>query len=331
MTTVPFGVSTAPVQTLGAPFQVDVARWAEEFGYTSTWIAEANATEGFAILGASAIAAPSLGLGTGVLALQLRTPPLAAMAAATLQSLAPDRDVFLGIGISSPVVAGQWHGAEYSSRPVAQMREYVALLRECLSGDAVTFQGDFYTVKRFRLGVRLKERTPKIVIGAMNPTMLKLAGEIADGVLLNYLPASHVPWSVEQIRAGGDATVYAYIHACVTDRDRYAEAARKDLFSYAVVDAYGDNFARAGFADDVAALRTAHAARDREGALAAIGDAMLDGIQIVGDTAHVREAVQTYVDNGVQVPIAFPCPWGEDRAATVRATMAAAIGYEGEL
>ncbi len=331
MTTVPFGVSTAPVQTLGAPFQVDVARWAEEFGYQSTWIAEANATEGFAILGASAIAAPSLGLGTGVLALQLRTPPLAAMAAATLQSLAPDRDVFLGIGISSPVVAGQWHGAQYGSRPVAQMREYVALVRECLTGDAVTFQGDFYSVKRFRLGVRLNERTPNIVIGAMNPTMLKLAGEIADGVLLNYLPASHVPWSVEQIRAGGDATVYAYIHACVTDRDRYAEAARKDLFSYAVVDAYGDNFARAGFADDVTALRAAHAARDRQGALAAIGDAMLDGIQIVGDTAHVRKAVQTYIDNGVQVPIAFPCPWGEDRSATVRATMAAAIGYEGAL
>ena len=321
-----YGVSSAPVQTLGAPFQIEVARAAQELGYSSYWIAEANATEGFAVLGAAAVAAPALSLGTGVLALQLRTPPLAAMAAATLQSLAPDRDVYLGIGISSPVVAGQWHGAQYSDRPVAQMREYVALIRECLSGESVSFSGDFYSVKRFRLGVRLQDRTPKIIIGALNPTMLAVAGEIADGVLLNYLPASHVPWSIEQVRRGGDATIYAYIHCAVTDRDRYADAGRKDLFSYAVVDAYGNNFSRAGFGDDIDALRAAHAARDREGSVAAITDKMLDSIQIMGDAEHVRRGVQAYVDNGVEVPIVFPCPWGENRSATVRNTMAAGIG-----
>jgi probable F420-dependent oxidoreductase len=313
------------VQTLGAQFQVDLAHWGAQLGYSSYWIAEANATEGFAVLGAVSQAEPTLALGTGVLALQLRTPPLAAMAAATLQSLAPDREVLLGIGISSPVVAGQWHGATYSDRPVAQVREYVALIRECLSGETVSFSGDFYTVKRFRLGVRLTDRKPKIIIGALNPTMLATAGEIADGVLLNYLPATHVPWSIEQVRKGGDAEIYAYIHCAVTDRDRYASAARKDLFSYAVVNAYGDNFARAGFATDIAALRTAHKDRDREASVAAIGDAMLDSIQILGDAAHVRAGVQAYVDNGVTKPIVFPCPWGEDRAATVKATLEAAI------
>ena len=85
------------------------------------------------LLGAISQAAPHLGLGTGVLALQLRTPPLHAMAAATLQQLAGDRDVFLGVGISSPAVAGQWHGAGYTDRPIAQVREFVTLLRECLT------------------------------------------------------------------------------------------------------------------------------------------------------------------------------------------------------
>ncbi len=325
MAAVRFGVSSAPVQTLGAQFQVDIARSAGALGYSSYWIAEANATEGFAVLGAVSAVAPSLALGTGVLAIQLRTPPLAAMAVATLQSLAPERDVYLGIGISSPVVAGQWHGAEYGDRPVSQMREYVALVRECLSGETVTFQGDFYDVRRFRLGVRLGERRPHIVIGALNPRMLATAGEIADGVLLNYLPASHVPWSVEQVRKGGDATIYAYIHCAVTDRDRYIEAGRKDLFSYAVVDAYAENFRRAGFGDDVDALRAARAAGDRDGSVAAIGDAMVDAIQIMGSEAHVADAVAQYVANGVDVPIVFPCPWGEDRRATVETTMEAAI------
>src|SRR4029079_15684452 len=104
-----------------------------------------------------------------------------------LQPAAPDRDVFLGIGISSPAVAGRWHGASYGDRPLAQVREYVALVRECLSGESVSFDGDFYRCSRCRLGLRATERKPKIIIGALNAGMLRLAGEVADGVLLNYL------------------------------------------------------------------------------------------------------------------------------------------------
>ena len=65
-------------------------------------------------------------------------------------------------------------------------------------------------------------------------------------MLLNYLPASHVPWSVEQVRKGGDAEIYAYVHVGVCEREEGVELARRDLFSYAVVDAYARNFERAG-------------------------------------------------------------------------------------
>ena len=320
-----YGATVAPLQTLGAPTTITTARLAERLGYDSLWVAEANGSEAFSLLGAVSVAAPTLGLGTGVLALQLRTPPLAAMAAATLQQLAPDRDIFLGIGISSPVVAGNWHGAEYTEHPLAQVREYVALVRECLSGETVSFDGDYYHVSRFRLALRGGERTPKIVIGALNPGMLALAGEVGDGVLLNYLPASLVPWSVEQIRRGGDARVYAYVHVGVTDRDRYAEAARRDLFSYAVVNAYASNFARAGYADSVAEVRAHHAAREREAAVAAVSDDWVDGVQIMGDALHVQRSVQAYVDAGVEAPIVFPLPWAEDRAAVVERTLIAAL------
>jgi probable F420-dependent oxidoreductase len=317
------GVSIAGVQTLGAPMSVDIAHEADDLGYQSVWAAEANAAEAFSVLGAISATAPHLGLGTGVIALQLRTPPLAAMAAATLQQLAPDRDVFLGIGISSPVVAGQWHGATYGERPIAQVREYVALLRECFSGETVNFDGDFYRVSRFRLGLRLGDRKPKIVVAALNEQMLRLAGEVADGVLLNYLPASIVPWCVEQVRKGGDATVYAFVHCGVTDRDRYASAARKDLVNYAVVDAYAKQFTRAGYGDDLTAFRAHWKARERDEAVAAIGDKWVDEVQIMGDAAHVRASVQAYADAGVEVPIVFALPWGEDRRATVSETLRA--------
>ncbi|MGI8794902.1 MAG: LLM class flavin-dependent oxidoreductase, partial [Acidimicrobiales bacterium] len=286
------------------------------------WTAEVTGPEAFGVLGAVA-ATTNLAVGTGVLALQLRTPPLLAMAGATLQAINPDADVFLGIGISSPVVAGRWHGQEYGPRPLAQVREFVTLLRACLSGEKVDFEGDFYTVKGFRLGVRLGDRQPKIVLGALNEKMLALGGEVADGVLLNYLPSSLVPWSVEQIRKGGDADIYAYVHAGVGNPADADTPARFDLFSYATVDAYARNFERAGYGDAVAAIRDAHGQRDRDGALAAVSREMIDGIDFVGSTSDVQSFVQAYVDHGVEHPILFPLPWGEDRRAVVAATLAA--------
>src|SRR5918998_4151818 len=258
------GVTFASLMALGPDLAVSTARSAAELGYPSFWTAETTGPEAFSVLGAAGAAAPGLDLGTGVLALQLRTPMVVAMAGATLQALHPDSDILLGIGISSPVVATRWHGQPYSDRPLDQVREYVTLLRACLSGEKVDFAGDFYQVKGFRLGVRVGERRPKIVVGALNPRMLALAGELADGVLLNYLPASHVPWSVEQVRKGGDATIYAYVHVGVCRRE--------------------------------------------------------------GGADHVRRTVQDYVDNGVEVPVLMPLPWGDDRRAVLDATMRAAIG-----
>ena len=124
---------------------------------------------------------------------------------------------------------------------------------------------------------------------------------------------------------GGPARVYAYVHVGVTDRDRYAEAARRDLFSYAVVNAYASNFARAGYADAVAEVRAHHKARERDAAVAAVSDDWVDGVQIMGDALHVQRSVQAYVDAGVEVPIVFPLPWGEDRTAVVERTLIAAL------
>jgi probable F420-dependent oxidoreductase len=320
------GVTFASLMALGPDLAVETARLAADLGYRSFWTAETTGPEAFSLLGAAGAAAPGLDLGTGVIALQLRTPMVVAMAGATLQALHPDSDILLGVGISSPVVTERWHGVPYGDRPLDRVREYVTLLRQCLSGERVDFTGDFYQVKGFRLGVRLGERRPKIVVGALNPRMLALAGELADGVLLNYLPASHVPWSVEQVRKGGDATVYAYVHAGVCAREEGIELARRDLFSYAVVPSYAANFERAGYADEVAEIVGRHRDGDRSGALAAVSDRMVDGIDVMGDEATVAATMRAYVDAGVDVPVLMPLPWGPDRRAAAEATIRAAVG-----
>lgn len=320
------GVTFASLMGLGPQAAVQTARLAEEVGYSSYWTAETTGPEAFSVLAAVGAAAPSLDLGTGVLALQLRTPMVVAMAGATLQALHPERDIILGIGISSPVVTQRWHGVPYGAEPLGRVREYVTLVRACLSGEKVDFVGDHYEVKGFRLGVRLGEKRPKIVVGALNPKMLALAGELADGVLLNYLPASHVPWSVDQVRKGGDAEVYAYVHAGICEREEGIDLARRDLFSYAVVDAYARNFERAGFTDEVAEIRARHAAGDREGAVAAVSDRMVDAIDVMGDADTVHETMRAYADAGVDVPVLMPLPWGADRRASADATIRAGLG-----
>ena len=329
----PIGVTYASLPSLGIAGAAEVARRAESMGYRSFWTAETTGAEAFTLLSLAGEAAPSLGLGTGVIALQLRTPMLTAMSGATLQAAHPDSDVFIGVGISSPVVVGRWHGATYGERPVAQVREFLTVLRECLGGESVSFKGDFYSLSRSKLGVRMGEKRPKIVLGALNERMLRLAGELCDGVLLNYLPASHVPWCVDRVREGeaaagreaGSCTIHAYVHVGVVDRADGLEYAKRDLFSYAVVDAYAKAFELAGHGESVRAVREANAAGDREGAVAAVSDEMVDDIDIMSDHDGVAAAVKAYVDAGVESPIVMPLPWGKDRMGVTDATLRAAV------
>lgn len=334
----PIGATLASLMTLPPSVWRGTASVADELGYDSLWTAETTGPEAFSTLAGVGASHPRLSLGTGVLALQLRTPQVAVMGAATLASLNPGIDVMLGVGISSPVVVGRWHGASYGDRPLAQVREWLTLARECLSGEVVNFAGDFYSAKRFRLSLDSPGRTPRLVIGALNARMLQLGGELADGVLLNYLPASAVPWCVEQVRAGeekagrepGSCTIYAYVHVGVTNPEAACIPGQRDLFSYIVVDSYAKAFARAGFEAEVKAVREAHAAGDREAALAAVSDEMIAAIDICGDADHVRDAVQAYRDGGVEHPVIMPLPWSLDRSlnrmSIVEATLRAAIG-----
>ncbi len=188
--------------------------------------------------------------------------------------------------MSSPVVAGDWHGVGYPPRPLAQMREFIALLRECLSGRKVTFAGEYYQDRGFRLGVELGDRRPQVIVGALGEEMLRLAGDQADGVLLNYLPAVTCPgaWS-RSVAAGGRGSTPTSTSASATGRLPSASPLRP--FSYAVVDAYARSFARAGFGEAVRAIRAAHRTGDRVAALAAVTDEMVDAINVTGDPALV--------------------------------------------
>ncbi|HEX6236340.1 MAG TPA: LLM class flavin-dependent oxidoreductase, partial [Acidimicrobiales bacterium] len=112
----------------------------------------------------------------------------------------------------------------------------------------------------------------------------------------------------------------------VCERDDGLHLARRDLFSYAVVDSYARNFARAGFADEVDEIRARFAAGDREGAVAAVSERMVDAIDVMGDPDAVHATMRAYAEAGVDVPVLMPLPWGGDRRASAEATIRAALG-----
>ena len=316
--------------TAGLPLRRmhDLARDAAAAGFSGLVITESGRT---AYLGCTAAAlAADIDILTGVAVAFPRSPMVTASVAWELAELTGGR-FRLGLGTQVRAHIERRYGVEFD-HPGPRLREYVLALRAIFesfrSGAPLAHAGEYWKLSllpaMWSPGA-IEAPDPPIDIAAVNPWMLRLAGEVADGVLLNYLPASHVPWSVEQVRAGGDATIYAYVHVGVAKREDGVDLARRDLFSYAVVDAYARNFERAGYGDSVAAVREAHAGGDREKALASVSDEMVDGIDVIGDPAHVQATMQAYVDAGVQVPVVMPLPWGPDRMQVVRDTLEAAI------
>jgi probable F420-dependent oxidoreductase len=308
----PLGLTFPFLPEVGPAEFLDLAREMEERGYDTAWIGEAGGTDAITPLALLAAATGRLRVASGVLPFQTRTPVLLAQTAAALARVAPGR-VVLGLGVSSPTIVGQWHGLPFR-RPLAQLREAVAIIRKVLSGERVNFEGEFYRVRNFRL---LAPPPPpvRIVLAALNPRALELAGELADGVLLNWLAPQSVPAAIAHLRAGAARAgrsldgfeIAGYIRTCVTDAPVPARAhLARDITGYAIVDAYARFFRTCGFAPEIDALGAAWKAGDRAGAVTHLSPRVLDGLGVVGDAAFCRGRVEEYARAGLTMPVIVP-------------------------
>ena len=157
---------------------------AERLGAHIAFVAEdVNCRDAFLLCGAAAGVTTGIKLATGVVNPYTRNPTSLAMAAATLDELSGGRAV-IGIGSSSPSLIDTQMGIPYGS-PVAVMRESVGIVKALLSGQTVTRAGRRFTYSDARLEAVPVQPSIPIYFAAMGPRMLRLAGEMADGVLLN--------------------------------------------------------------------------------------------------------------------------------------------------
>ena len=303
--------------------QVSLVIHLEELGYESAWITETRlARDAFTILGAFAAATSRITLGTGVVNTWTRGPALMAVTFATLAELAPGR-IVAGLGAYWDPLA--WKQGIDRRKPMSQAREYVAVMRRLFAlEEGVTHETDLLQVRDLTLdlghGVPRQPIDVPIFLGPTGPKMMEMAGEVADGVLINgLLSTAYTQSAVAHIAAGAarggrsldDIDHPQFVNVAMGDD---AAEAREDA-RYLVTKYLGQqpHIAKASGLDDDFLARVNETmggwpARPGgvEEAMALVGDDVVDMLTISGNPAHCRERVREWVEAGASYPIIVP-------------------------
>ncbi|HEY0831724.1 MAG TPA: LLM class flavin-dependent oxidoreductase [Candidatus Dormibacteraeota bacterium] len=294
------------------------ARVVEKLGFESLWTIQLpNARDASLVLAAYASATQRVKLGTGVLPIYTRHPTAMAQMAATLDELSGGRFI-LGIGVSHKVtVEGMW-GMQLES-PVEAMREYLTIVRTSLREGSCAFEGRFFTA-RWTYSAPRRADMP-IFISALNPRMLELAGEMADGVVLYMCSPAYIRERViPAISAGREKAgktldgfeIVAAVDASLTsNRPAAHDVYRKTVERYASLPYYRKVMDVSGFRDELASGE--------------VSEGMIDTLAAIGDEKQIREVLGRYRDSGVTLP-GIGAFSGHEGAAGWEATLEAAAG-----
>src|SRR4029077_7832125 len=283
---------------------------AESLGYESAYVTHIAGRESLTVVTAYALATSSIRVGTGVVPIYTRTPATMAQTAATIDELPAGR-LTLGVGVSHrPVVEG-WHG-QTIDKPVAEMREYASIVRAILRGEDPP-RGEKWQTGFRLVGVEPRPRLP-IYIAALSPAMLRLAGEVADGVLLwlcrpQYINEVVVPELTKgRERAGltldGFDVVPAVPAALTDDREGAYAAMRSELLPYFGLPFYRAMIERSGFGADIE--RYDAAAGEVAAMQSAISEEFLAQLTAVGGESEIHAGLKRYRDAGATSPCIGP-------------------------
>ena len=291
------------------------ARSAEDAGFDGVFMTEANNDSLACSLGIG-FNTQKIKLGTAITNIYLRHPNLLANEVAALHEFTGGRFI-LGLGTGhregNSAIGIDMGGP---TDPMKKMRATVATLRKMLEGGK--------TNPRVANG-----KVPLYLAGVSRP-MVRLAGEIADGVIFNFFPPARIKEALGEIaegaqKAGRDPkeivpTMFAT--AFISDDLELARKPARTLLSrYGALRFYGNMFANAGFEQEMAGIRAAGS--DGKAAIAAVSDRMIDSTLLVGSEGRVRERLEELAAPGIGWAIVFVNPVGEDRASAVKRVMRA--------
>jgi 5,10-methylenetetrahydromethanopterin reductase len=307
-------------------YELEMARYAEQRGFSEIWQADTRlARDCIVMMSALLSSTQHLRIGSGVLPIWTRNPAVIAASWSTMWELGGKVDgrgrVMLGLGAWWEPIASRV--GEKRTRPLRAMREHVEAIRQLFTMQEVTYQGEFVNLDRIRLDVAFGDTSPRdipIYIGATGDQMLELAGEICDGVVLNYVVSvEYVQRAVGLVEKGArkagktlaDIDRPELLVCCLSDKDPAAAMAEgKKLVAYYL--ATEPHIMKAsGVSDEllerVQALMTWPATEaDYIRASQVIPDEVVRGLMAVGTSDECRATVKEYINAGVTCPILYP-------------------------
>jgi 5,10-methylenetetrahydromethanopterin reductase len=256
---------------------VAAVRQAAADGFASAWLPQIFGVDALTTLALAGAAVPDIELGTAVVPTYPRHPMAMASQALTVQAATGNR-LLLGIGLSHQIVVESMWGYSFD-KPARHMREYLEALMPMLRGEAVNVNGE--TLKCIGQVTVADAVAPPVLIAALAPVMLKLAGTIADGTATWMVGpatlADHITPSITAAAAAAgrpSPRIAVALPVCLTnDADAARERVAKELVIYGQLPSY-------------------RAMLDREGV---DGPA---GVAIAGDEAAVRAGVQRIAEAG---------------------------------
>ena len=292
------------------------ARAAETAGYESLWVTERYFhEETFTLLGYLAAVTQRLKLGVGVTNPYTRNPALLAMAGATLDRVSGGRFI-LGMGRSEPFIIRDRLGLPYR-QPRVVLAEAVSVIRDLLAGNRVDTAGRQFTVQNTRLAILPVQQPMPIHLAALGPQALRLAGAVADGVILNaYVPTDYVRYAVQIIKEAAreegrdpDAIDIScmLVVRLTNDAGAILPGLKQRLVRLLSEPYVGEILLeRGGFDPDLLTPLRAAASRADAGATDLISDDMVEAFYLVGDAATCRARVDDYMAAGVDAPLLLP-------------------------
>jgi F420-dependent oxidoreductase-like protein len=296
---------------------ISLAEEAERLGFDSAWAAEAWGTDAVTVLSFLAARTTTLKLGSAIMQIPARTPANVAMTAMTLDLLSGGR-FLLGLGVSGPQVVEGWHGQRWG-RPLEKTREYVEIVRAALRREPLEHHGLHYDIpytgadatglgKPLRLlGRPLRAEIP-VYLAALGPKSIELAAEIADGWLPLYLSPErfHELFRPHLAHARDGFEIAAAVQVVPGDdleacRDVVKQVlalyvggmgARKSNF-------YNDAVRRYGYEREAAEVQELYLAGRQRDAAAAVPDALVDEVALVGPPERIADRLAAWRDCGV--------------------------------
>jgi F420-dependent oxidoreductase-like protein len=313
-----------PVGTL------ELAYEAERLGFHSVWTSEAWGADAITPLTWIAARTERIGVGTAIAQIPARTPAATAMTAATLDVLSGGR-VLLGLGTSGPQVVEGWHGEPWG-KPLTKTREYVSIVRDVLARRApLEHHGEHYDIpyagegatglgKPLKLLLHPVRREIPIYLAALGPKNVALAAEIADGWLPIFFSPERAGEAFEASLAEGFAArggrpeewdLAPFAPVILGEDVAACRDFLKPLFALYLggMGARGQNFynrlaCRYGYEEDAKRVQDLFLGGDKRDAAAAVPDALIDEVSLVGDRARIADRLDAWREAGVTTLVA---------------------------